>query len=50
LELKDEEIKALEFKYNPKKMAKIPAEFTNNYTYTDFKVISKQNWWDLISS
>lgn len=48
LELKNGEIKAIEFKYSTKKQPKIPTQFAKNYDNYTFKVVSKNNWTELV--
>ena len=49
IEEKDGQLFAYEFKLNPKKKAKLPTSFENNYSNIEFKVISKDNFWEFVS-
>lgn len=48
LEVQNQDITTLEFKFNPNKIPKIPNEFAKNYEYKEFKTISVNNWWELV--
>ncbi len=48
IELKNDHILALEFKNSPKKKPKIPTQFSKTYQNYDFRVISKNEWLELV--
>lgn len=48
IEEKDGHLFAYEFKWNSKKKYKLPSSFESNYSNTEFKVISKENFWEFV--
>jgi hypothetical protein len=38
-------LEAFEFKWNEKKIARLPAKFADAYPDTSFKVINRDNFW-----
>jgi predicted AAA+ superfamily ATPase len=48
IEEKDGQLFAYEFKLNPRKKTKLPLSFENNYSNVEFKVISKDNFWEFL--
>lgn len=48
IEIKDGQMCAYEFKWNPQKTSKIPSSFASAYPETTFKVITPQNFWQFV--
>lgn len=48
IEMEDGQMQAFEFKWNTRKLPKMPARFSTTYPNTSFKVISPDNYWEFV--
>ena len=48
IEIEDGQMRAFEFKWNPKKTAPVPATFRTAYPEASFKVITPENYWEFV--
>lgn len=50
IEKQDRRLTAFAFKWNSSKKAKLPKPFTDNYPFTDFKVITPDNYIEFVNT